>query len=394
MNRLFSRFELCGLTALAVLGLACNPNQSVKPGAPVLTEIKIIENGGASITTISATTPDCASTVVDQGMCDPTLVALCRQAAAANWCRCNANPAPAAPPPAGPNCVDGGLVDAAAPTADAGGTADAGAADAGATADAAVNLGGTWSCAPFAPVSMPLFVFDRVLDTAPFAANDAGAISNVAATSLTPMPTPAVDFTALYNSNGSPGEFVPPAFGDFLSDGPGLLFMASPGLPASTTVAVTLNPATVLAKDGHTAFAPGSSVLDGTLAYRTAALSASVSSQPTPPAPAADAGVCTPPPSTVALDMTPVVLTFNDYVDAATVAMHVTITAVPAPATPITFTATSMDNLNVTITPDANWPASSAITVAVDAATPDIFGDVLGAAAASSATTTFTTSAM
>jgi hypothetical protein len=46
MKRLFPQIErpvLIGLAAaLASFGAACSPNQSVKPGAPVLTEIDIV----------------------------------------------------------------------------------------------------------------------------------------------------------------------------------------------------------------------------------------------------------------------------------------------------------------------------------------------------------------
>ena len=43
-----ARGTLMGLAAAAIaLATACTPNQGVKPGAPVLTEVLIIENGVA-----------------------------------------------------------------------------------------------------------------------------------------------------------------------------------------------------------------------------------------------------------------------------------------------------------------------------------------------------------
>ncbi|HMC95354.1 MAG TPA: hypothetical protein VKO16_11345, partial [Polyangia bacterium] len=65
MKRQFPRIErrtLLGLVAaLTTLGAACSPNNNVKPGAPVLFEMDISENGGASITSIGPTTLNCVS---------------------------------------------------------------------------------------------------------------------------------------------------------------------------------------------------------------------------------------------------------------------------------------------------------------------------------------------
>lgn len=385
MNRLSARFELCGLAvALAALGPACNPKSNVAPGAPVLIEMKIIEGGGASVTTIPASTPECPATAlgvdggINGGMCDPT-VPLCRLSSASNWCRCVANAAPAAP---GPNCVDGGLVDA--------GTPDAGAP----AADAAAPLGGTYDCSPFSPNSAALFVFDRLLDSALLAPGDSGALTTVATTTTTPMPA-GLSFTTDYNSNGSPNEIIFPLLGDNLNDGPGLLFAGSPELPGDAVVSITLDPTKVRAKDGVTPFAAGSPVVNGSLAYTTAPFSNSVSSEPTPPALPADAGVCTPAPMTVAPDMTPVVITFNEAIDPTVLEAHVVAKSMgnAAGSTLVTVpvTATTKDNMNVTITPVANWPADSAISVSFDGTTPNLVGDKLGT---NGAAATFTTSAM
>jgi hypothetical protein len=69
------------------------------------------------------------------------------------------------------------------------------------------------------------------------------------------------------------------------------------------------------------------------------------------------------------------------------IAKHITITAIPPAVPPVTFTTSSMDGLNVSIVPDANWPASSLITLTIDDSAPDLVGDTLGAPVLGSFTT-------
>jgi hypothetical protein len=401
MKRPFPRIErraLLGLAAaLTTLGAACTPNQSVKPGAPVLTEIEIVEfpfTNNMSVTSIPSTVAECPASTADGGgngidgqKCDP-LVTICRLTSASNWCRCVPNSqAAGAPPPS--TCTDAGTTDAAPPGA---GTPDAGtdgSSDA-AAADAAATLGGTWNCAPFSPVSAALFVFDRLLDTAPLDPGDAsGGVTTAATATTTPV---SVTITADYASNGSPNEVIFPLLGDFRSDGPSLLFAGQPELPGSSTVSITLKGDQVRAKDGKTPFTGAGFFAAGNLTYTTAAFGATLTTPPTTAA-AADAGACTPPPTTVTPDMTPATLTFNDPVDPAAITPHITIVATPvgggAP-TSVAFDATTGDGLNVSITPKANWPASSSIAITIDASTPDLVGDTLGTAILG----TFTTSAM
>src|SRR5450755_1706140 len=112
MNRPFPRLEGLGLTgALALVG-ACTPNNSVKPGAPVLTEISIIENGGATITTVTPTTGFCPAATPEGGPCDSVAYAVCESETTNNLCRCVPNPMmPPPPPPA----TDAGASDGATP---------------------------------------------------------------------------------------------------------------------------------------------------------------------------------------------------------------------------------------------------------------------------------------
>jgi hypothetical protein len=400
MKRLFPQIErpiLVGLAAaLATLGAACSPNQSVKPGAPVLTEIDIVENPytATNVTSIPSNVADCptgaasdgggasdggagaTTAAMTGGMCDPT-VPICRQVSAKNWCRCVAN-TPPSPPPAS-TCTDAGTPDAAAAGADA-------AVDAG-SSDAAAPLGGTWNCDPFAPNSAALFVFDRLLDTAPFDTGDGGGSPNVATTMISPTPPHPVAVTVDYTPNGSPNEIIFPLLGDFRSDGPSLLFAGEPATPAAATVTVTLDPTKVRAKDGKTAFTGTGFFKDGSLIYTTAAFAGSITAPPTTPL-AADAGACAIPPTTVTPDKTPATITFNDLVDPTAIAALVTITATPVTG-PIAFKATSTDGLNVSITPTDDWPASATITITLDPTATDLDGDAVGAVMPA----TFTTSA-
>ncbi len=187
-----------------------------------------------------------------------------------------------------------------------------------------------------------------------------------------------------------------PLLGDLRVDGPSLLFAGKPELPASSTVTTTLDKTKVRAKDGKTPFTGPGFFAAGSLTYTTGSFGASLTMPPTTP-PAADAGVCTPPPTTVTPDMTPATATFNNLVDPTVIAGHVTITAVSlasGASSTVAVSATSMDGLNVSIAPamNANWPASSTITITIDATAPDLVGDTLGAAV--SAPGVFTTSAM
>jgi hypothetical protein len=431
MKRQFARIERRGLlgfaVALATLGAACSPNNGVKPGAPVLTAIDIVENPynpvTQNVTSIPANAPDCpTSAAIDDGgagdggagdggagdggagdggaddagakdgatagttaaatggMCDPAAVPICRQVSAKNWCRCVAN-MPPSPPAAAPNCTDAGTPDAGAVVADA--SVDAASADAGGKSDAAAPLGGTWNCDPFAPTSVALFVFDRLLDTAPFDPGDAGGTPNVATTMISPTPPNPVVVVADYASNGSPNEIIFPLLGAFRSDGPSLLFAGQPTLPTAAAVTVTLDPTKVRAKDGKTAFTGTGFFKAGSLTYTTAAFTGSITAPPTTPS-AADAGTCAIPPTTVTPDRTPATITFNNLVNPTAIATVVTVTmpSLVAGGMPVSipFMASSADGLNVSITPNANWPANATITitVTVDPTATDLAGDPVG----------------
>jgi Big-like domain-containing protein len=389
------------MAALSGFGAACAPNQGVPSGAPVLYEIKIIQSG-ATVTTITADTPDCPADGgnISGTMCAPTASALdlvrtgpapiCRSAANNTWCRCNANPTPAAAPSA-QSCTDGGATDAGG--GDAGAAPDAADASADA-ADAPAMLGGTWDCSAFSPTAQPLFVFDRLLDSKPLDPGDAAALTQIASVTVTPPAAMPVAVAANYASNGSPNETLFSLF-TFRADGPSLFFSGDPALPVNSIVRLTLDATKVLAKDGKTPFTATGTLGGGSLAFTTGGFSASISTPPTEASPA-DAGACTPPPTVVKPDQTPVTITFTNIVDPSAIAANVTVSATPVAGgagTPVPFDAASTDGLNVTLTPHMNWPASSVITVTLAATAADVLGEQLGAAGAPPAAT-FTTGAM
>jgi hypothetical protein len=380
MNRPFPRFEVLGLTAALAFVGACTPNTSVKPGAPVIIELSVVENGGATITTVTPTTPSCPGATPEGGACDSVMYAVC-EATTNNLCRCVPNPPPPPPPPpVDASASDAATSDAAAAMSDAGqsdaGKADAGAATSDAGSDAApAMLTGTWSCT-FAPTSTVLYVFDRILDTEFL--GDGGGAFGLASISSDPTPPTAVMLNGDYASNGSPNIILnSPAVGDYRADGPSILFAAIPALPTSATVSVTLDNTKVLAKDGRTPFTGMNLLKDGMISFITQPFTASPITPPAPIPPAADAG--TDAAVLNAPDMTPATITFTNTVDPTALAAHVTVTT--ALSVPVPVDVTSMDGLTVTIAPKAgtNWPASSTITIAIDATATDAVGDLLAA---------------
>jgi hypothetical protein len=89
--------------------------------------------------------------------------------------------------------------------------------------------------------------------------------------------------------------------------------------------------------------------------------------------------------------MTAATVTFNNIVcpkladgtfDKTEISKDITVTAVPAIPTAVTFDFACVDGSNVSVTPHTTWPASSVITISVDATAADILGDTLGAAGA------------
>lgn len=418
MKRQFARIErraLLGLAAaLTTLGAACTPSHDVKPGAPVLTEIAIFDPSNGSVTHITPDTGECPAGTVDSGGCDPTAAPLCFLASAKNWCRCNQNPPP--PPPVTPDAsVDAAISLDASTARDSSVSLDAASADAGVSSDgSAPPAAGSWSCAPFSPTSSPFFVFDRLLDTAPLDPGDAATgPANVATVDVAPAPPSTIAVSADYASNGAPNLIIFPLLGDFRADGPSLLFSGKPALPAGFAITISLNPAKVTAKDGKSSFigtapmdggadagTPGAiDFRNGTVTFTTALFSGSLTAPLAPaPDPGADGGADAGTPG-VALKMTPATATFNNFVNLADLATHVSAVAVSAAGTaPVALALTSTDGLTVSIAPAPTptptstpaWPKGALITITIDATADDVVGDPLSAPIPS---VTFTTSA-
>jgi hypothetical protein len=392
MKRPFPRFEVLGLAAALAAGAACTPNNSVKPGAPVLMEMSVVEPPapgayGPTLTTVTAMTTSCPTMTADGGVCVSASFPVCETADTNILCRCIPNP----PTPAS----DGGTSDAgpsdAAMSDAAAGPSDAAAGGAGGSMTGAGGAGGqagassgstkpdgTWSCS-FAPTASVLYVFDRLLDTTPFDPNM--GVPGVATISETPS-NGRVSSLASYASNGLQNATIFRLLG--FPDGPNVTVTGSPALPTSSTVAVMLDKTMVRAKDG-TPFSGTGLLIDGAIKFKTQAFA--VVTIATPPAPMgpADAAMMNPKP-----DMTPATVTFNNFIDVATLATHITASE---SAGNIAVDLASMDNLNVTVTPKANWPALTQITISVDAMTPDAVGDVLDPTGALTTSAQFMTGA-
>jgi hypothetical protein len=321
MKRSFppTREGLVGLAAVAIVGLACEPDNGVKPGAPVLTQIVITQAGGAS-TTITSETPDCAAGIVGAEACDPAADSLCRQVAAMNFCNC--------------------------------------------LADATDMTMGLWDCSPFANVTGVVAVFDRVLDTAPFDMGDPSGIVDFADVSAG-AGAPPFSTVSDYAANGTPNGLITVLgglfFGNVRLPGPSVLTAGVPAFPSGTTVTVRLEGTEVRAKDGHTPFRGDGLLQDGTISFTTAAFSASIS----PPDPAAP-------------DMTPATVAFTNFVDPATIVDHVHVTSNGAAFAGVDVTS---DGATATVTPTTAWPASATIVVTVDATAENLLGQTIAAPA-------------
>jgi hypothetical protein len=365
----------------------------------VLTEVSIVEGGGASVTSIPAGAGECAAGTTGGGSCFTTTDTTCFLTSAANWCRCVANPAPAAPATPPPSCTDAGAANGGA-----GGAADAGAAGsggAGGSAASATDAGdaapavpdGTWNCDPFSPTATALFVFDRLLDTEPFDA-DGGAATTA---TLETAPTSTVSAAVDYASNGSPNEVIFPLLGTLRVDGPSLLISGDPALLAPAEIRIALNPQAVRAKDHTTPFTdvdPKTGLhnfASGSLRFSTAAFGVTITPPAAPPLPA-DAGACATP-NLPAPDSTPATVTFTNLVDQMAVDMAITASAmVGATTADVPVDVASMDGLTFTVTPKmgTTWPANAMVTITVPGTITDLAGDTFGP----TQTATFTTGAM
>ena len=230
MKRLFPRAVPEALIALLFFGAACSPTSNVKPGAPVLTTLSIVEPSGTRWD-VTSDTKDCPTSYAEGQDCDPTAYALCELGKNV-VCHCDST-------------------DMCDPTK------------------------GSLVCT-YAPGSVAVALFDRLLDTTPFDAS-----TTVASLTLDPpnaMSSAATD----YSSAGSTTGLVFPVF--FGVMGPTITISGAPALPTDSTVTFALDPTTVRAKDGKTPFTGGGPLKNGTIAFKTGPFTASIT-VPTPPPP-------------------------------------------------------------------------------------------------------------
>jgi hypothetical protein len=315
-----AREALCALVGVLVCGAACEPNQDVPPGAPVLKEFTIV-SGGTTPTTVTADTPDCAAGIVGGEACNPAgdpPDGLCRQASAMNWCNCAADPAD----------------------------------DTGATF--------IWDCSPFTNVTAVIAVFDRLLDTTPLDPGDASGVTDVV-TTMGGAGAPEITLLPDYSSTGAADGLVfnlfGPFFGNFRGNGPSLFSAPQPEFPSGTTITVSLQANKVLAKDGTTPFTGNGLLQGGTLVFTMAPFSAVVL-----PADAMN------PAATVA---------FTNFADPSG---HVTATVNGAP---VEIVVEAVDGgATFSVTPMAGpWPVGATVVVTVDGATTNLLMQPIAAPA-------------
>ena len=266
MKRSFSpptRGALCALVAVMASGTACEPDNGVPPGPPVLTKMILVGPGPSPAVTITPETSDCVNGIASADACDPMMDGLCRDTAMAGWCSC--------------------------------------------VADAMDMTMGAWDCAPL-PVIAVVAVFDRLLDTAPFdVVYPDGSVEVV--TGSAAAGSPPFNLVTDYASTGTPMG-VTPLFsfyfnGNFRNNGPSLFSMPDPGFPSGVAVEVKLQASLVRAKDGTTPFTGIGLLQGGTVLFTMPAFTASIA--------APDAG-------------NPASVTFSNFVGDDVLA-HITVTA-------------------------------------------------------------------
>jgi len=202
-----AREALCALVGVLVCGAACEPNQDVPPGAPVLKEFTIF-SGGTTPTTVTADTPDCAAGIVGGESCNPAGTppdGLCRQASAMNWCNCVFVPDP----------MD------------------------------ATNMLSIWDCSPFTNVSAVIAVFDRLLYTAPLDPGHASRVTDVSAPQPE-FPSGTTITVSLQANKVLAKDGTTPFTGNGLLQGGTLVFTMAP-FSAVVLPADAMNPAATVA---------------------------------------------------------------------------------------------------------------------------------------------------
>jgi hypothetical protein len=399
MKRLFPRAVPQALTALLLLGSACNPSSNVQPGAPHLISLSLVDPSGNRVDVTADTLP-CEPGATDGTDCD----------AAKPSCEMGANVVC--------QCVAKDMCD---PTIDH---------------DASVTTG-TLNCT-FPPLTKVVATFDRLLNTAPF---EAITMAPVATLTSAPPPPMMVALTAAadYTSTGSTTGLVFPMFG---IGGPTIALTGTPAVPTSSTATFELLKSTVQAKDGKTPFTGEMLLADGKIAFKTSGFAVASISTPAAPAPMdmsasapmamgcpdagapVDAGADADTDAGVSMDAavasmdaasdapavaptaTPdvpsdmnkgaITITFTNTVGAIpplaagkTILDHITVTENDVLFTDIVLPDPMKDlpAASLTITPKTTWAPGKKYTVTVDGTAADVIGTTLGGHAVSASFT-------
>jgi len=309
-------FGIVALTALLGLGTACEPDNNVQPGAPVLTAMALV--GQAAPIVVTKDTVDCPAAIVGGEACDPSADTLCRHPAP-GWCTC--------------------------------------------AADMMDMTMGKWDCSDV-PVLGVIWVFDRLLDTAPYDATYPAQPTNVI-TGSAPATAPQFMVAADYGSTGTPMGLNPLlatfVFGNPRNNGPSLFGTPDPCFPSATASTVQLDPGQVRAKDGKTAFTSEGTIAGGMISFTMPAFTASIA-----------------PPDAMA--MTPATITGNNYLGQDNLPAHVKVTANGVDVS--TQVDVTVSGATATVTPmkDFPWAAGATIVITLDATTPNACGQPIDAA--------------
>jgi len=236
--------------------------------------------------------------------------------------------------------------------------------------DATPNVPGAWSCDQISNVFAVIAVFDRVIDTAPFDAVEAGPIMDSIVTTSASSGAPAVSLQTNYSATGSPNGLVfnlyGPFFGNLRVDGPSLLSAPQPEFPSGATVTVALDANQVHAKDGTTPFTGVGPLSSGMLVFTMAPFTATMSP---------------PDPMRYGADPNAAVVTFTNFVDPADAPSHITATVDGIAAQ---ITVMTGDGANFLVTPMAGagvWPTGATVVISVDAAVKNLLAQPIGAVA-------------
>jgi hypothetical protein len=237
--------------------------------------------------------------------------------------------------------------------------------------DATPNVAGAWSCDQFSNVFAVIAVFDRLLDTSPFDAVEAGPIMDSIVKASATGSLPMVPLQTNYSATGSPTGLVfnlfGPFFGNLRADGPSLLSAPQPEFPSGATVTVNLDANQVHAKDGTTPFTGQGLLSNGTLVFTMAPFTATMSP---------------PDPMRYGADPNAAVVTFTNFVDTADAPSHITAT-VDGTAAPIN-AASGDGGANFLVTPVAGagvWPTGATVVISVDATVKNLLDQPIGAVA-------------